>query len=402
MPGRRTVPRSRDWRLLFGAYLVSAAGDELTTIAVLARAHELDVSLSSVVAVVMASVIPPIVVGPVAGALADRYAKRRLLVTLHLAAAPLAVGLAFATTAPVLLVLVAALAGLASAVRPAEVAWEPQLLPDERELFVAASVRTAARDTLSILGPAAAGLLVAIGGSAAVFTVDAATYLVAAVLLIAVRTRGAPAVTHDGPPGRANGVSSSAVVIIWRSVELRAIVLAFAGVVLVTALQPPVLFVYVQQDLAGGAAFYGLLLATMGAGSVCASAVFARRGSVSSRGRLLLVALVLPFDGLALVVLGTARVPFVVVGCAFAMGALSAVFGSTVRYTVQVSIDEHSRGRVFGLLYAVQGPAEILSLLAVPIIAGGVAPGTILAGSGVLEIVLGAVVYLLIRRSRQR
>jgi MFS family permease len=399
-PGRRTLPRSRDWRLLFGAYLVSTAGDELTTVAVLARAHEVGVSLTSVVAVVMAKVVPPIVVGPVAGALADRSAKRRLLVTLHLAAPPLAAGLAFATTAPILLVLVAALAGLTSAVRPAEVAWEPQLLPDERELFVAASVRTAARNTLSILGPAAAGLLVVFGGSAAAFFVDAATYLAATVLLLAIRSRGAPAVTDESLPPHSDGAAPSAVAIIWRSAELRAIVLAFAAVVLVTALQPPVLFVYVQQDLAGGAAFYGLLLATMGAGSVCASAMLARRGRLSSRGRLLLVVLVLPFDGLALVVLGTAKVLAVIVGCAFAMGALSAVFGSTVRYTVQVATDERVRGRVVGLLYTVQGPAEIASLLAVPVVAGGVAPGTVLAGSGLVEAVLAGVVYLLIRRSR--
>ena len=35
------------------------------------------------------------------------------------------------------------------------------------------------------------------------------------------------------------------------------------------------------------------------------------------------------------------------------MGGLTAVFGSTVRYTVQVATDEANRGRVFGLLFAV-------------------------------------------------
>jgi hypothetical protein len=159
--------------------------------------------------------------------------------------------------------------------------------------------------------------------------------------------------------------------IIWDSAQLRPVVLAFTAVVLVTALQPPVLYVFVRQDLAAGPAFYGLLLAVMGGGSVCASAVLVRRRSGSAGARVLLVALVLPIDGLALIVLGTSRVPVVVCACAFAMGALSAVFGSLVRYTVQVAMDDGGRGRVFGLLFAVQGPAEAASLLAVPLVAGG-------------------------------
>jgi hypothetical protein len=378
---------------LFAAYLVSALGTELTTIALLVRAHELGVSLSSVVAVVLAQVIPPMVIGPWAGAVADRCAKRPLLAALHVAAAPVALVLATVDTAPALLVLAAALAGLTSAVRPAEVAWEPQLLPDQDELFVAASIRTAARDVLSVLGPAAAGLLVTVGGAGVAFAVDAATYVVAAALFLAIRSRGAPANRPTGTEA-APSEARRALRHIWASAELRPVVLAFAAVVLLTAMQPPVLYVFVREQLATGPALYGLLLAAMGAGSVCAGALLVRRRSLPTRGRLLLIALVLPVDGLALVVLGTSRTPVVVCACAFAMGALGAVFGSLVRYTVQVATDDSNRGRVFGLLFAVQGPAEAVSLLAVPIVAGGVQPGVVLAVSGLLEIVVSVVVYL--------
>jgi MFS family permease len=368
----RALPRSRDWRLLFGAYVASAAGSELTTIALLVHAHELGVSLTSVVAVVLAQVVPSMVVGPVAGAVADRWAKRGLLAGLHFAAAPVALALAFATTAPALLVLAAALAALTSSVRPAEVAWEPQLLPDREELFAAAGIRTGARDLLSVLGPAAAGVLVAIGGSAAAFVVDAGTYVLAGALFLAIRSNGAP-VGHDGAAAaeRAGPPPRRALPVIWESPLLRPVVVAFAAVVLVTSLQPPVLYVFVRQDLVAGPAFYGLLLAAMGAGSLCASVALVRGRALPTRARLRIVALVLPFDGLALIVLGTSRTAAVVCVCAFAMGALGAVFGSLVRYTVQIATDDGNRGRVFGLLFAVQGPAQALSLLAVPIVGGG-------------------------------
>jgi len=395
------VPRSRDWRLLFGAYLLTGTGAELTMIALLARAHELDVSLTSVVAVVLAQVVPPIVVGPLAGAAADRWVKRGWLTALHLTAAPVAAALALAATAPTLLLLAAVLAGLTCAMRPAEVAWEPQLLPDERDLFAAAGLRTGTRDALAVAGPAAAGVLVAVGGPAMAFLAAATIYLVAGGLVRAIRSPGspapAPAADRVGKPAGPRGTAR----IIWASPQLRPVVLAFLTVVLATALQPPVLFVYVRQDLHTGPAFYGVLMAAMAAGSVVASAVLVRCGIVPGRGRLLLLALVLPCDGLALIVLGTSGSPVVVGVCAFAMGGLTAVFGSTVRYTVQVATDESNRGRVFGLLFAVQGPAEIISLLAVPIAAGGIGPGPLLAGSGGLEIVLAAVVYLLAARRRR-
>jgi Na+/melibiose symporter-like transporter len=313
--------------------------------------------------------------------------------------------LALAATAPALLLLAAVLAGLTCAMRPVEVAWEPQLLPDERDLFAAAGLRTGTRDALAVAGPAAAGVLVAVGGTESAFLAAATTYLVGAGLLRAIRSPGppaaAPAVGHADQPVAARRAAR----IIWSSPQLRPVVLAFLTVVLVTALQPPVLFVYVQQVLLTGPAFYGLLMAAMAAGSVMASAVLVRWGGVPGRGRLLLLALVLPCDGLALIVLGTSGSLVVVSVCAFAMGGLNAVFGSMVRYTVQVATDETNRGRVFGLLFAVQGPAEIVSLLAVPLAAGGgghgVGPGTLLAASGGLEIVLAAVVYLLAVRRRR-
>jgi hypothetical protein len=59
----------------------------------------MNVSLTSVVAVVLAQVVPPIAVGPLAGAAGDRWIRRGRLTALHLAAAPVVAALALAATA---------------------------------------------------------------------------------------------------------------------------------------------------------------------------------------------------------------------------------------------------------------------------------------------------------------
>lgn len=387
------IPRSHDWRLLFAAFVVSTAGSELTKIALFARAFEIDANLTGVAFVALAQALPPLLISPLAGGFADRYPKRPLLVVVNLIAAPVVLLLAFASTGPMLLVLAALLAGVTSAFLPIELAWEPQLVADDGQLLQASSLRTAAGDLLAVLGPVAAGLLVAFGGTRTAFLADAVTYVAAALVLLLISATGKPVEV-----AQETGVDSTvrrfaAVLFIWRTPRLRAIFVAFAAVVLVVNMQGPVLYTYVRQELHSSSAAFGLLLGALGAGSVVGSLLLARLPKLVTRVGVLLVVVVLPFDALALTVLATVHITAVGVVSALVMGLLTAVFGTLVRYGIQVAADDRIRGRVFGLLYAIKGPLSAMSLAALAFVPSTVLPSQILVVSAVAELLAAGVAY---------
>ncbi|HYN98014.1 MAG TPA: MFS transporter [Pilimelia sp.] len=393
------IPRSRDWRLVFSAYVVSQIGSALTTIALLARAYDIDGSLASVALVGLAKVIPPLFIAPLAGAAADRFSKRRLLAAANLCCMPLVLSMAFVESSLVLFLLTAAVSAAATVGGPAELAFEAELVAED-QLLAAAGLRTVAGDLIAVVGPVTAGFLVVLTGSTTAFVVDAGTYATAAILVLCVRASGRPA-GGAGPAAGGGPLHARPIRLVWQSPQLRPIFIAFAATVLVAAVQGPVFYTYIRQELHATSAVFGLLLAALGAGSVVGTLLLTRRPGLVVRAGVLLVVVVLPVDGLAVALLGSVHSPVVICLCAFVMGSLTAVFGTLVRYTVQVATDEHSRGRVFGLLFAIEGPLGAASLLVLPLMPAGTAPGTILVGSGLMELVAAAVAFLAYRQGRR-
>src|SRR5262245_16986206 len=127
---------NRDLRTLFIAQVVSYAGDWFAYVALLGLVDDLTDSSLLVALVFVAQVIPAFLLAPVAGAVADRFDRRKIIVTASagqtvaalslLAVGPGRVWLAF--------VAVAAVAALAAFVPPASQAAVPNLARDDEEL----------------------------------------------------------------------------------------------------------------------------------------------------------------------------------------------------------------------------------------------------------------------------
>ena len=110
----RSVPSptatSRDLRLLAGAVFLSAAGDLLALIALALHVHALTGSGLAVSALFAATLVPAVVLAPVAGLFADRVESVRVLVCASLAQAAVAAALAFSGDLAAILALPALLA----------------------------------------------------------------------------------------------------------------------------------------------------------------------------------------------------------------------------------------------------------------------------------------------------
>jgi MFS family permease len=180
---------SRVYRSLFIAQLGSSIGTWMQTVAAqwfLVEKHSSDV----VVALVQtASLGPTLLLGLLAGALADLFDRRRLLIFLQSCAALVALILAVLTylgrLGPTSLLMFTLALGCSSALTaPAWQSIQPEVVP--REQIPAASVLgSVSGNAARAIGPAIGGVVVALAGVAAVFAMNAISFAAIIVALLA-------------------------------------------------------------------------------------------------------------------------------------------------------------------------------------------------------------------------
>jgi MFS family permease len=141
--------------------------------------------------------VPTVLLGPIAGAVADRFDRRRYLVTIALFQTALAAALALlAVTGRLSIPLVAMIVLLEgsafAAYIPASQAMMPDLVPSE-DLLGAMSLGSAQFNLGRVVGPALAGLVIAAGGLAWAFWTNTASF---GAVLVALALISVPPLRH--------------------------------------------------------------------------------------------------------------------------------------------------------------------------------------------------------------
>lgn len=281
-----------DFRYLFAATAVSRLGTAISYVAVpLVAITSLDATPGQVGLLGALATVAFLLVGLPAGAWTDRLRRRRVLIVADLVRAVLFGSVPVAWAAGVLtitqLYAVVLLTGVGTVFFDvASQAYLPRLVG--RENLVAANASLVSLDGVNtIAGRGVAGYLVALLAAPAAVAVDAASYLVSAVLITRMRHR------EDIPAAARAGL--------WREVGegvrfvaghpvLRALALAGAltnlGLSLVLTMVP----VLLVTELGLGASVLGLWLAGGGVGALVGSLVARRLAARFGGGRVLLVA----------------------------------------------------------------------------------------------------------------
>lgn len=174
------------FRRLLAALAVSQAGDWLYNLALLALVYGRTHSAVWVALTTAARVAPIVVLGPLGGALADRWDRRRIMVLSDLARVGCMLGLAAVAATGLPIVLAPLLAGLATAAAspyPSCVAaTTPRLVPDA-VLPAANAARSAVGTVCMVAGPGFGAVLLLLGSPSAAFLANAGTFAVSAVLV---------------------------------------------------------------------------------------------------------------------------------------------------------------------------------------------------------------------------
>jgi MFS family permease len=246
------------------------------------------------------------------------------------------------------------------------------------------------------VGPALAGLLVAVAGAQVSLLADAASFLAVAALL--TTSRSLPA-AHEDETGGWIARLRRAVTYVRKRAPLRRLLWAEGVAFLFFALVLPIEVAFAKDTLDAGDFGYGLLLAAWGVGMVAGSVVF----SSFSRAPLpvLLVAGTL---GIGLSYVGTALAPTLAVACLTSVigGVGNGVQWVAVVTATQELTAQHYQARVLGLLESLASGLSGVGFLLGGVIAAILSPRASYAVAGIGVLVVLAIAVIVLRGTRWR
>jgi MFS family permease len=361
-PGRSSLSllRRRDFRTLFVAVSISELGDALNYIALMWVALEQGGPLG-VVAVRIADSVPAFIFGLHGGIAADRWSRRKLMVGSDLVRSatliPVAVaGLAGSLPLWGLVVAAFVLEGATSYFAPAYGATIPSVVDRENVQQANALVQATAQG-LSIGGWALAALLLTVLPLSTFFAVDAATFLISAVLILRLRAGRGRAAGGESPKLR-EGFEA-----LRPRRELSAAVAVFALAMTITTgcwiAGVPTL---IRRSLHEGAGGFSIVMIGFAVGSIAVGAVLARM-PVKRKARASMLAWLIDLP--AYLMLAVARSVPIAFGAAVFSGAAESSSYVLLNSAAQEEIPDEVLGRVLGVISFVHRGSHATGLLLV-------------------------------------
>jgi MFS family permease len=388
--------RHRNFALVWTAALVSNVGTWMETVAVGDLVAERTGEAGWTGLVAAAAFLPLGLLGPIGGAIADRVDRRRFMIVTTLLQALCAVALtalsATGNASPGAVTAVVFVAGCVVGVGfPAYNAMLPDLVPRD-DLLGAVSLGQAQYNLGRVIGPALAGVVIALGSYTWAFAVNAVSFgaMVAALTVLdIVQTNpdDVEATLWQRIRAGARGARSDP--------GIRAAILLIS-VVAVTA-SPFIALIpamaRVRHD--GGEALTSVFVTAQGVGAVTGALVVPSLAERFGRRRVLLAGLLaLPAT---LVLYGAAPTPTLATAALVAVGATYICVFSGIGTVVQLRAPSHLRARVVSLYFVAVGTLYPVASTIHGAIADRVGLGEVTAAGGV-----ALLVAVLVMRARLR
>lgn len=300
----------------------------------------------------LADLAPSLLVGPLAGAYADRADRLRIVRIAQTLAMVQATVLASLTAASLmdieLLVALVLVNGFVVGFnQPARLSLVPSLVP-RADLPTAVAINSIVFNLARFIGPAVAGVIIVQAGVAAAFAFNALSFV--AFLIVLARLRIEPesssltARAHDASLARSVVEGVRYVVGHPGIGPLLALMVALAiGVRPFVELLPG----YADRVFGGGAGMLAALGSALGLGAVAGGMWLAWRGEAPGLARIAVAATGLATIGAAAFALTTSIVPGLL--CVIATGAALAIAGVGTQIRIQTAVDPALRARVMSL-----------------------------------------------------
>jgi MFS family permease len=360
----RSLRRHRNYRIFFTGQVVSLAGTWMQNVALAWLVIELSGSPLAIGVLAFCRFVPFTLFGLVAGVLADRIDSRKLVMATQGAAMAVSIALAVVTltgTATLTVVYVlAALGGIALAFdAPGRQSLTFQMV-GPRELPNAVALNSGLFNGSRIIGPAIAGVLIAVVGTGICFALNAVSFLAVLAALALVREAELHHVERD-PSARIVAGIRRALGFAWRDEQLRLVLLVVTVVATVGFNFHVLVPILAANTLHVGPVGFGLLSASFGLGALVGALVAATLRGASWRTFSVGTA----SFGVFAVLLAPIQDAVIAGAILFAIGISFTLFTANGNALVQLAAPDHLRGRLISLyLFAFLGLAPLGGLFA--------------------------------------
>lgn len=373
--------RNRSFRLLWLGQVVSQMGDWFNTIALYTIILQLTGSGRDVGLLLVARFVPSFFFGPIAGVVADRFSRQKIMIVSDLLRALVVLGFLFVRSADQLwlvYVLTVLQLGLSTFFEPAKTAAIPSIVED-RELVPANAISSVTWSAMLTIGAAVGGVITAGFGTDVAFILDGGTYLLSAALIASIRV-------PKRKKRERQKISLSRLLGIGETIEGIKYVIERPRVLAMLLVKPAwgigggiltLLAVFgerifpVGKSAAGG---IGVLFAARGIGTAVGPIVARRLAGEGVKRMQASIGIAFLIGGAFYIAFGAATsfvFALIVLGIAHCGGSILWVFSTVM---LQRTVVDHFRGRVF---------AAELALLTLTMAASNYATGELLDRFGI-------------------
>jgi MFS family permease len=351
------------FRSLWLAQVISLTGDWFNTIASVIIVNRYSASGLAVGGLFIARALPPFLLGPLVGVVADRFDRRKVLVLSDLLRAGIVLGFLLVDRPErlwLLYVLTVLQFSVSAFFEPARATLVPALVEND-ELLTANTLSSITWSAMLTLGGAIGGLTASLFGVRVSLVVDAASFLASAVLVLSIPGHFRASTVHALESGWHNFVDGMNYVRRNWDVGLVTLVKALGQVGsfdIIAALYAAHVFRQGQE----GATTLGLMFTAFGVGAVLGPLISNRLGDSSAvwlRRAILGGFICMP---LAWLIVGTApALPVALAGCVL-RGAGGSINWTYSDVLLQMTVPNHLLGRVFAFDIAIFTLAVSISL----------------------------------------
>ena len=330
---------------LFGDFIAAFA----VQVAVVFRMHG---SARDATGVLLASLAPAIVLGPVAGVFADRWDPRRTMIVSDVARGILILLLAFVTNLPQLYALCFCVSCFSSFFAPAQSITIPLLVKRE-DLIVASARMQQTMQLARIVSPAAAGAIAAWLGEAACYYADSLSFFFSAAML-GTLTCHRPVIAR---PRSARTVGTELIQglrFLFTNPKLSFVTLSWAAGTFAAGCFGALASIYVRDVLRAPATVLGMIGSMIGLGTLVGSAVLGRLARGRDAAPLIGIGMLVVGSAILLLALFPSRIAAVAGAAGIGLGVAVVMVAATAM--LQGETPAEMRGRVSS------GSASVMSM----------------------------------------
>ncbi|MCY4365558.1 MAG: MFS transporter [Chloroflexi bacterium] len=310
--------------------------------------------------------IPFLVIGPMAGVLADRIDRRKMVLVVQSVmavvvlsfAAAIHMGYVVGNLGVIYALVFSVITGILHAsIQPVRHAMVANTVPRE-DLWNAIALNSIAGNVARVVGPGLGGVLIAWLGPALNFYIEGVFYILMVLVMIPISLPFREAVTATRTSVLAN-LKQGFGYVVNEQVVLRLMLLACVSDIMIAPLVH-LMPVVAEVVLGGDSRTYGFLVLATGVGGIIATISFASLGRSVMGGGVGLVALM--FLAGSAIVLGISTWMWVSLAAMFGIGFFRLVFKINNNTLVQTTIPDGLRGRVMSIYNLDNGLTPLASM----------------------------------------